>query len=207
MLLDEIAPSKEDCIYLLGDLVNRGPDPHGVFEIARSYPRLRALYGNHELRLLRYRESKDPIHLKATDWETLPKLTPADWEFMETRMEPPILLEDQNIILVHGGFLPQIPWQEQGLDITTHVQVVGQDNKPYKRGDNTKGIPWQHLWQGPPYVIYGHTPRAGIERLRWSLGIDTGCCLGGHLTACILPSKEIVQVTARKKYHNRPLYY
>jgi hypothetical protein len=50
-------------------------------------------------------------------------------------------------------------------------------------------------------VIYGHTPRPDVSWLKWSLGIDTGCVLGGSLTACILPEKRIVQVKARAKYY------
>lgn len=205
-LLEEIQPGAEDEVIFLGDLVNRGPDPHGVFDIARSLPRMRALWGNHELRLLRYRQQKNPALLRPRDWETLSRLTLDDWDFIEHRMEGPLFLEAQNTILVHAGFLPGIPWQAQSLEVTTHIQVVGPDGKPYKRGECLKGIPWQHLWQAPPYVIYGHTPRQRIERQPWSLGIDTGCVLGGKLTACILPQKEIVQVPARKQYHARPLY-
>ena len=32
-------------------------------------------------------------------------------------------------------------------------------------------------------------------------GLDTGCCFGGKLTAFILETKEIVQVSAKKTYH------
>ena len=60
---------------------------------------------------------------------------------------------------------------------------------------------WSELWNGPPFVIYGHTPRPDASRLKWSLGIDTACVLGGSLTACILPEKRIVQVRAREKYY------
>jgi serine/threonine protein phosphatase 1 len=32
------------------------------------------------------------------------------------------------------------------------------------------------------------------------LGIDTGCVMGGYLTAYILPERRIVQVKARQRY-------
>lgn len=206
LLLDELRVGEKDCVYMLGDLINRGPDPHGVFEILRGLPRVRALWGNHELRLLRYRKSRDSQFLKAADWETLPKLTREDWDFMENRMEGPLLLEEHNTLLVHGGFLPNIPWHQQKLDVTTRIQVVSPEGKACKRAAVPKGTPWQELWRGPPHVIYGHTPRVAIQRSTWTLGIDTGCVLGGHLSACILPSREIVQVPARKKYHLNPLF-
>jgi predicted phosphodiesterase len=60
--------------------------------------------------------------------------------------------------------------------------------------------PWADLWGGPPFVVYGHTPRAEIYKLKWSIGIDTGCVLGGYLSAYILPERRIAQVKARQKY-------
>ncbi len=206
-LLDEVRITSSDSVYLLGDLVNRGPDPHGVFEILRGLANVRCLWGNHELRLLKYKKSKNPLDLKAADWETLPKLTSADWDFMENRMERPFMLEEFNTVLVHGGFLPMMPWYQQPLSVTTRIQVVGVDNKAHKRADCPKGIAWQELWKGPPFVIYGHTPQEKIQKRLWSLGIDTGCVLGGYLTACILPSREIIQIPAKKKYHTNPLFF
>jgi hypothetical protein len=40
-----------------------------------------------------------------------------------------------------------------------------------------------------------------VLHLKWSLGIDTSCAMGGSLTACVLPEKKIVQVKAREKYY------
>jgi len=45
-----------------------------------------------------------------------------------------------------------------------------------------------------------HTPRPDIYKLKWSVGIDTACVMGGHLTAFILPEKRFVQVKARQRY-------
>jgi hypothetical protein len=50
-------------------------------------------------------------------------------------------------------------------------------------------------------VVYGHTPRPEIYKLKWSVGIDTACVMGGYLTAYILPEKRFVQVKARKRYY------
>ena len=64
----------------------------------------------------------------------------------------------------------------------------------------TSAPAWADLWGGPPFVVYGHTPRHEVYRLKWSIGIDTGCVMGGHLTAYILPERRIVQVKARQNY-------
>ena len=198
-LLEKLAPEPHDRIVLLGDLVNRGPDSGKVIALAREHARL-ALLGNHELRLLNYRKTGDPTHLKKSDYDTLKQLSSKDWAYMNAM---PLTYHDREhgVVLVHGGFLPNQSWRRQPARIVTRVQMIDKEGNPRKRAEAPNSPHWSELWQGPPFVIYGHTPRPEVSRLRWSLGIDTGCVLGGHLTACVLPGKRIVQVRAREKYY------
>jgi diadenosine tetraphosphatase ApaH/serine/threonine PP2A family protein phosphatase len=186
-------------VVLLGDLVNRGPDSAAVIALARRHARL-ALLGNHELRLLNFRKTGDPTHLKKADYDTLKQLSSRDWAYLNA-MPLTYLDRKHSTVLVHGGFLPGQPWRGQPARIVTRIQVVGKGGVPCKRSEAPDAPHWSELWRGPPFVIYGHTPRRDIARLKWSLGIDTGCVLGGMLTACILPEKRIVQVRAREKYY------
>ena len=200
-LLDKLALEKRDRIVLLGDLVNRGPDSAKVIALAREHATV-SLLGNHELRLLNYRKTGDPTHLKKTDYETLKQLNHKDWAYMSAM---PLTFHDatHNVVLVHGGFLPGQPWRRQPARIVTRIQVVTKDGTAGKSSEAPAAPHWSELWSGPPFVIYGHTPRPEVSRLKWSLGIDTGCVMGGSLTACILPEKRIVQVRAREKYYQR----
>lgn len=112
--------------------------------------------------------------------------------------------EDENtgVVFVHGGFLPGRPWQKQPARIVTRIQVVGKDGEPRKRSEEPAAPHWSTLWVGPPFVVYGHTPRDDVARTKWTLGIDTACVLGGHLTAYILPERRLVQVKARECYYD-----
>ncbi len=197
-LLGKLAPSRHDRIILLGDLVNRGPNSAKVIALARAHATV-SLLGNHELRLLNYRKTGDPTHLKKNDYETLKQLSHKDWAYMNAM---PLTFHDaaHGVVLVHGGFLPNQPWRRQPARVVTRIQVVGKDGSPKKRSEEPSAPHWSELWSGPPFAIYGHTPRPEVSRLKWSLGIDTGCVLGGSLTACVLPEKKIVQVKAREKY-------
>lgn len=197
-LLDLLAPAKDDRLILLGDLVNRGPDSCKVIDLARRHNAL-SLLGNHELRLLNYFKTKDPSGLRETDADTAVKLRPSDWEYL-AQMPLTHAVEELNTVFVHGGFLPGTPWQKQPADIVTRIQVVDSGGRARKRADAPDAPFWADLWSGPPFVVYGHTPRPEIYKLKWSLGIDTGCVMGGALTAYILPEKRIAQVKARKKY-------
>ena len=66
--------------------------------------------------------------------------------------------------------------------------------------DHPDAPPWADLWNGPPFVVYGHTPRAEVYKRKWSVGIDTACVMGGALTAYVLPEKRFIQVKARQRY-------
>jgi serine/threonine protein phosphatase 1 len=197
-LIGLLAPTDEDLLVFLGDLVNRGPESHDVVELARTL-HARSLLGNHELRLLNARRTGDDSELKDDDKRTIKQLTPADWNYLEN-MTLFHHLPDIDTVLVHGGFLPGQAWQTQPAAVVTRIQVIDRDGRPRKRNDSPNSPFWADLWSGPPFVVYGHTPRHEVYEKPASLGIDTGCVYGGHLTAYILPEKKLVQVKAREKY-------
>jgi len=198
-LLEKLRLDHHDRVVLLGDLVNRGPDSAKVISLARKYAKF-SLLGNHELRLLNYRKTGDPTHLKKNDYDTLKQLSSKDWAYMNAM---PLTYHDRadGVVLVHGGFLPGQSWRRQPARVVTRIQVIDKDGTPRKRSDAPNAPHWSELWSGPPFVIYGHTSRSEVSRLKWSLGIDTGCVMGGSLSACVLPDKKIVQVRAREKYY------
>jgi hypothetical protein len=197
-LLDQLELQPGDRLVLLGDLVNRGPNSTKVIDLARAAGSI-SLMGNHELRLLKFRKTGDRKYMKEHDLETFDALRPEDWEYIEamglTYEEPEL-----NTVFVHGGFLPGEPWQKQPAEVVTRIQVVDKDGHPRKRADEPDAPAWADLWGGPPFVVYGHTPRPEVYKLKWSIGIDTGCVMGGHLTAYVLPERRLVQVKARQRY-------
>lgn len=186
-----------DRLVLLGDLVNRGPDSNAVLDIARQSGAI-SLLGNHELRLLRHHQQPDKFDLRNGDTDTFEKFRPEDWAYMEAMLLT-YFDKDLNMVFVHGGFLPDEPWQKQPAEVVTRIQAIDK-GKPCKRSDAPDAPLWADMWNGPPFVVYGHTPRDEVYRLKWSLCLDTGCVMGGHLTAYILPERRIVQVKARKRY-------
>ncbi|MGA2692923.1 MAG: metallophosphoesterase [Opitutaceae bacterium] len=197
-LLHQLDLKGGDRTVLLGDLVNRGPNSPKVIDLARQAGAL-SLLGNHELRLLKFRKTGDRKYMKEHDLETFDALRPQDWAYLESMQ---LTYEDAelNTVFVHGGFLPGEPWHKQPAEVVTRIQVIDKEGRPKKRADDPEAPSWADLWGGPPFVIYGHTPRPEVYKLKWSLGIDTGCVMGGYLTAYILPERRIVQVKARQRY-------
>jgi predicted phosphodiesterase len=197
-LLDRLRLKKGDRLILLGDLVNRGPNSRKVIDLARRHQAI-ALLGNHELRLLNYRKTRNRSYLKETDEETYRELRPSDWAYLQA-MRLTYYAPEYRTVFVHGGFVPHRPWRKQPAKIVTRIQVIDRDGQPRRRADCEDGTPWADLWEGPPFVVYGHSPRPKIYRRKWSVCLDTACVQGGRLTAYVLPNKEFVQVKARKRY-------
>ena len=109
-LLDAIAfsPSR-DTLFLLGDLVNRGPDSAAVLRRLMGYgAAARSLLGNHDLHLLaiahgvRQPHRHDTLHdiLHAADRGVL-----LDW-LCQQRLAMCERFQGQDILMVHAGVLP-----------------------------------------------------------------------------------------------------
>ncbi|MGB0745327.1 MAG: metallophosphoesterase [Opitutales bacterium] len=203
-LLNALELAPEDRVIQVGDLLNRGPDSHGVLELAREY-KVEAILGNHELRLLRaHREGQTGL-LKDYDHPTIKQLTEEDWSYLGSL--PKFKYgATSDVVVVHAGFLPNLPWQSQDVDTITNIQVIDKNGNPGKRSDEPDAKTWADYWNGSPFVIYGHTPRPNILERPGSIGIDTGCVYGGHLTAYVTDDASLVQVRAHKTYaHSKRL--
>ena len=203
-LLQLIAPNNNDRLIQLGDLINRGPDSRGVIALAREYG-VESILGNHEVRILRALRERKPARLKDYDLATIQQLHGHDWDYLN-QLPPHIFLKKQNTVCVHGGFLPHIPWDQQALDTITRIQVITAAGKPAKYAEAPDAPAWTESWPGKPFVVYGHSPRTRVCERPGSIGIDTACVYGGHLSAYVLGEGTLYQVPARKVYvQGKPL--
>lgn len=200
LLLEAIKPGEEDLLIFVGDLINRGPDSHGVLELVRRLRGAYCLLGNHELRLLRYHEKGQADNLKPYDYATINSLTAEDWAFLKT-FHLTLHFPGLQTVFVHAGFLPDKPWEKQGPNIITRIQSINRKTGAYgKRSEVPKGTSWMQFWKGPPFAICGHTPRNEVARTRWAMCIDTGCVYGGKLTAYELTEQRLYQIDALRPY-------
>ncbi len=203
-LLEALELRPDDRVIQLGDLVNRGPDSHRAVETARQY-QVEAVLGNHELRLLTARRERRTDLLKDYDHATIEQLTGEDWAYLEgmTRFRHEAVIDT---VFVHGGFLPDEPWHTQPVEVITQIQVIDKRGRPAKRSDEPDAPHWSEKWNSSPFVVYGHTPRPNVVERPGSVGIDTGCVYGGHLTAYCLTDGCLTQVRARRAYaHSKRL--
>ena len=145
----------------------------------------------------------------------------------------PIRIElGNNWVAVHGGFQPGLSSAEQKDNDVIRMRFVDEKTfEPMTLGDDFSqpegSVFWAHAWRGPENVMYGHAvhgneplhtvckgePPFELFREGWpetvqTLGLDTGCCFGGRLTAAVSTDDfltwEIVQVDAKRVYREVP---
>jgi bis(5'-nucleosyl)-tetraphosphatase (symmetrical) len=122
-LLDKIAYSpSRDTIFLLGDLVNRGPESDRVLRRLMGYgDSARCLLGNHDLSLLAVANGNRAPH----DNDTMDVvLQAADREAMLAWLKHQrMAMREHGILMVHGGVLPQ--WNaDQVMSLAGEVEQV-----------------------------------------------------------------------------------
>lgn len=122
-LLDRIAfsPSR-DTLYLLGDLVNRGPESAAVLRRVMAHGRAsQCLLGNHDLSLLALAHGHRAAHRNDTLDEVLG--APDRDALLDWLRHRPMAIGTQGLLLVHGGVLPQ--WDRaQVLALAAEVEAA-----------------------------------------------------------------------------------
>lgn len=154
-LLEKLSfsPSR-DTVFILGDMVNRGPDNLGVLRRLMTLGNsAKCLLGNHDLHLLAIHLG---IHqLKSSDTVSDILQAPDRSTLMDWLRQQSLALQHENVLMVHAGVLPQ--WSlEKTLGLAAEVQVV-------LRGES---------WESFIPLMYGNSPARwddelqGVDRLR-----------------------------------------
>jgi bis(5'-nucleosyl)-tetraphosphatase (symmetrical) len=151
-LLDEVAfsPSR-DHLYVLGDLVNRGPDSLGVLQRLRALGgAATCLLGNHDLHLLAVAHGVRQPHRSDTLGPILNAPDRDDW--LNWLRQQKLAVCAHGWLMVHAGVLPQ--WdtaQTLALAAEAEAMLQGPDlaeflpqmygNTPAQWHDGLQGVP------------------------------------------------------------------
>lgn len=194
-----------DEIWTVGDLVDRGPSNSKTIDICIDN-NIKSVMGNHEDSVL---SVKDKI-MKLRDTEkgrTLSELEPKHWDYISNL--PYIHIDDKlGLIIVHAGVWPKIPIyaQPKGVcraqlihpDLKGAIRWWGEDAGTFtgKTEEESKKEGWERWYKLYDYkedIIFGHSTFAQPiihqnKGMGKTIGIDTGSCFGGSITACIYDS-------------------
>ena len=210
-LLTSLRVTPRDVVVLLGDLLDRGPDPAAVVRYARAHEFL-CVVGNHEDKALRYRahelagRAPNPVSVlpeRLAQWQ---QLGPEDWTWLEAqprwRFGP---VQGNAWAAVHGGFETSKGVGTQDGRVVPYVRKVSSEGL-WKRGTG-ESQQWAKVWAQPVCVAYGHEifPEVMVDRPGTPsacYGLDTGCFRGGKLSAAevvggqvylsSVPSRQVV---------------
>lgn len=119
-LLESIAPDAEDQVFFVGDLIDRGPKSFQVIHLVRQNA-YRCVLGNHEQLLLEALAQGNVCQQALNAW-----LHSGGYTTVASYSEPAILLEHVewlrslptyldlgDILLVHAGIHPTLPFEQQ----------------------------------------------------------------------------------------------
>jgi hypothetical protein len=210
-LYSQLCHHSLDEIVSLGDLVDRGPASGEVVAFCAERG-VRLIQGNHESSILSHiaTRAKNPTHTpKNPDKaKTLAQIKPEHYAYLQNA---PILhvWDDMKVVAVHGGLYPRVSlWQQPPT--VKYMQMIhpkkwgatewwGEEDEPRLHAEGWRR--WTDVYDGDYLCVYGHsvyypTPHYANN----TLGMDTGCVYGGHLSAVILPEREYVSVPARRVY-------
>ena len=146
----DFSPSR-DTLYLLGDLVNRGPQSAQVLRRLMAYgDAAQCLLGNHDLSLLAVAHGRTPAHRNDTMGQVLMAVDRG--EMLEWLRARRMAMRAQGWLMVHGGVLPQ--WDaDQVMALAAEVETVlrGPDlvdflaqmygNEPAQWDESLQGAP------------------------------------------------------------------
>ncbi|WP_435159232.1 metallophosphoesterase family protein [Haladaptatus sp. DFWS20] len=179
-LLNELAPSEDDLVVFVGDLIRKGPNNHGVVDLVRSSPNMLSIRGNNEEKLLRGTKVVDD-------------LTEEDLQWIRGL---PVAISWEDTLVVHGGIDPQMDREDHTVDDLQNTRSLvpdGSYDPPF----------WWDKYEGPERVFFGHTVLEAPVHREYAVGLDTGCVYGGELTAYDWRKGKLVSVGVDRTVQHR----
>lgn len=217
LLVHELRFQREDRVILLGDLVDRGPKSHEVLRFAEAF-KFEVILGNHDEKHLRYHTHEQKVKAYPTyrnpmrpftghHLEVHKSLTQEDFNFIRT-FKPFIRISDK-FVAVHGGLLNGVKVEDQDQrDMIRRRHIYTETGRSATLVPDTHQPPigsafWADIYKGPDFVFYGHHVH-GLEDVHHTsnaVGLDTGACFGGRLSAAIIENgiwADVVQVESEE---------
>ncbi|CAI5737397.1 unnamed protein product [Hyaloperonospora brassicae] len=206
---------RHDRLAFVGDLVNKGPKSLEALRFVQDSGAL-CVRGNHEDAALSayYAWLQAGARPNTAKYSYVEQLEARDVAFLQQLPFSLALPNHGDVLVVHAGVVPDVELEDQRLVDLYKMRYVqwgpaedGQgktwvalEKDKWKNDEAGAVEKWATVWKGPRHVYFGHAATIGLQQEKFATGLDTGCCYGRQLTACILPSNELVQVDAKKQY-------
>lgn len=211
-----------DEIWGAGDLVDRGPDSGAVVQFFREN-NIPSVRGNHEDSIIKAWEHTHRAGKPVSNPDkarTVSQLKPEDYEWLKTLPKLHVF-DDTKLIIVHGGLWPglslyQQPWnviraqmihpKNVGVNRWWGPDAIKQGKEAKSEVDNrAEGYErWYRLYDHEYDCVFGHSVfnQPLIHQNEGSgkcVGVDTGSCFGGMVTAGIFDGGDPVFLSVKSK--------
>ncbi len=181
-------------VVLVGDLFTKGPDPAGVWAMVRDRG-WRAVLGNHDERLIDIVDGRRQGDNAGERCVAILNAFDSGW--LEWVRALPRWLELGETLVVHAAVHPSGDPDQTAPRTFTHLRRWPSDAR--------RDVRWTEVYTGERPVVFGHDAvRGRFERWRNGrrhlVGLDSGCCYGGHLTGYVVGEDRFVSTAALRVY-------
>lgn len=217
-LLDKLNyDSQKHRVILVGDLIDRGPDPVGLVQQVQRM-QLEVSRGNHEDKALNWRKAelrrkltgekntaKPPSNTKTREeWEAF---TNQDLDWLDNL--PYSVHIKENWFCIHAGLESCNSFTKQNLEKMIRVRYLNKYGQAVNlKVDKSQPADtkfWAEMWEGKESIVFGHfgvkEPTYFKNKNNTCIALDTRCVYGGYLTAYNLERDEFIQIKAAKVYY------
>lgn len=222
-LLEKIHFSGNDLLYVLGDAMDRGPEPVRVIKDMMARKNVVYIVGNHDYMMLctlkklavEITEENWETHLTSEDlmnyfywiqdggritcdqFRTLPRREQQEiLSYVSNALIYEVLKErDRELILVHAGI--------RGFEEKKDLNEYDLFDFIYERTDYSR----KYYQDRHKFLVTGHTPTLLIHpdgqplvyQKNGHIAVDCGCVFGGNLAAYCVETEEIAYIKSRQK--------
>ncbi len=197
-----------DRVILLGDLVHKGPLSFKVVNFVMEN-NIESILGNHDDFFLKALKGEVEPYQEYS--ETMAKLSSKKDNLIDWFSNRPLFLEDKNWLLVHGGIDPDgFALRSLNREVLLNLRYWDViSNKLVKTNGHSEQKsnyqPWYECLNLEKLqnkkIFYGHWAKKEVQIHRNGkiIGLDTGCCYGGKLSAYLLEEERFVQINSKQK--------
>lgn len=220
-LLDKIRFSEKDELYVLGDAMDRGPEPIKVIRDMMMRPNVIYIVGNHDyvmLSVLR-RLAVDITEENLKNLESEDLLLYSDWILdgggITAKQFRALTREEQQEVLAYVSEALTYAVLKNGKEeyVLVHAGISSfEESRPMDDYEF-----WDFLCERADYgsryyqdhnrfLVTGHTPtslirrdgKAEVYQEHGHIAVDCGCVFGGNLAAYCIETGEVFYVEGRK---------
>lgn len=187
LLLGKINVRKEDTVYFVGDYINKWPKSFKVLKfLYKNREQFKCVLWNHEVALIKWLKWDTENHSSKL-YKKLKIKFEENPEILEYLQNLPLYIETDDFLLIHWWLNPDKNLEEHTPEEITTIRVIKKE-------------PWYNFYSGEKKIIYWHWATQWVNIRKNVIGLDSGCCFGWYLSAYILETGELIQVSSIEHY-------